>query len=64
VSCDTAEMSIQYRWRGDIVNDEMNALHAEAFETRLFLSDEWNCFCPDTALDGSLPEIETNSLAS
>jgi GNAT superfamily N-acetyltransferase len=35
-------MSIEYRWRGDIVNDEINALHAEAFETRLFPADEWN----------------------
>ena len=35
-------MSIEYRWRGDIVNDEMNALHAEAFETRPLPADGWN----------------------
>ncbi len=35
-------MSIDYRWRGTIVNDEVNALHAEAFGTRLFRADEWN----------------------
>jgi len=35
-------MSIEYRWRGDIENDEVNALHAEAFETRLFTAHEWD----------------------
>jgi GNAT superfamily N-acetyltransferase len=35
-------MSIQYLWRGDIDNNEINALHAEAFETRLFTADEWD----------------------
>ena len=35
-------MSIEYQWRGDIENDEVNALHAEAFETRLFTADEWD----------------------
>ncbi len=38
----TARMSIEYRWRGDIENDEVNALHAEAFETRLFTAEEWD----------------------
>ena len=37
----SARMSIEYQWRGDIENDEVNALHAEAFETRL-LVDEWD----------------------
>ena len=37
----SARMSIEYQWRGDIENDEVNALHAEAFETRL-LADEWD----------------------
>src|SRR5580658_8392171 len=35
-------MPIDYLWRGAIENDEVNALHAEAFGTRLFTADEWN----------------------
>ena len=35
-------MAISYSWRGDVGNDEMNALHAEAFETRLYTADEWD----------------------
>ena len=35
-------MSISYFWRGDRENDEVNALHAEAFGTRAFTSDEWD----------------------
>jgi GNAT superfamily N-acetyltransferase len=31
-----------YRWRGAFANTEVNALHAEAFATRLFTNDEWN----------------------
>jgi GNAT superfamily N-acetyltransferase len=30
------------RWRGDFTNVEVNALHAEAFETRLFDDGEWD----------------------
>lgn len=29
-------------WRGEFTNDEVNALHAEAFETRVFDESEWN----------------------
>ncbi len=29
-------------WRGDFSNAEMNALHAEAFETRVYDESEWN----------------------
>jgi hypothetical protein len=29
-------VAIIYSWRGDFGNDEVNALHAEAFETRIF----------------------------
>jgi GNAT superfamily N-acetyltransferase len=29
-------MTITYAWRGPLANDEVNALHAEAFETRVF----------------------------
>lgn len=35
-------MSITYEWRGDFTNTEMNALHAEAFETRVYDETEWN----------------------
>jgi GNAT superfamily N-acetyltransferase len=31
-----------YEWRGPFTNEEVNALHAEAFETRTFTEDEWN----------------------
>ncbi|WP_375372284.1 GNAT family N-acetyltransferase [Pseudarthrobacter sp. AB1] len=30
-----------YEWRGSFTNQEVNALHAEAFEHRLF-DDDWN----------------------
>jgi GNAT superfamily N-acetyltransferase len=35
-------MTISYRWRGDFTNTEVNALHAEAFETQVFDDTEWN----------------------
>ena len=35
-------MSPAYEWRGAFTNDEVNALHAEAFETRVFTAEEWN----------------------
>jgi GNAT superfamily N-acetyltransferase len=35
-------MALEYSWRGDFSNAEMNALHAEAFETRLYDESEWN----------------------
>ena len=35
-------MTIAYEWRGDFTNIEVNGLHAEAFETRLFDETEWN----------------------
>jgi len=31
-----------YCWRGSFENGEVNALHAEAFRTRLYADDEWN----------------------
>jgi len=31
-----------YRWRGEFGNDEVNALHAEAFGTRVFDASERN----------------------
>ena len=33
---------ISYEWRGPFENDEVNRLHAEAFETRVFSDAEWN----------------------
>ncbi|MGH9269695.1 MAG: GNAT family N-acetyltransferase [Ilumatobacteraceae bacterium] len=33
---------IIYEWRGRFTNGEANALHAEAFETRLYDDSEWD----------------------
>ncbi|MEX0666607.1 MAG: GNAT family N-acetyltransferase [Acidimicrobiia bacterium] len=35
-------MPVTYEWRGDFTNSEVNSLHAEAFETRVFDESEWN----------------------
>ena len=35
-------MAISYEWRGGFSNGEVNQLHAEAFETRVFDESEWN----------------------
>lgn len=35
-------MTIAYAWRGDFDSAEVNELHAEAFETRVFDESEWN----------------------
>jgi GNAT superfamily N-acetyltransferase len=35
-------MAITYEWRGEFGNAEVNALHAEAFDTRVFDESEWN----------------------
>jgi ribosomal protein S18 acetylase RimI-like enzyme len=35
-------MTVRYEWRGAFENTEVNALHAEAFETRAFTDEEWN----------------------
>lgn len=32
---------ITYSWRGAVGDDELNRLHAEAFDTRVFTADEW-----------------------
>ncbi|CAN5316199.1 GNAT family N-acetyltransferase [soil metagenome] len=37
----TSPNPIRYLWRGDFANDEVNALHAEAFDHRA-LDDDWN----------------------
>jgi GNAT superfamily N-acetyltransferase len=33
---------VQYEWRGAFANAEVNELHAEAFDTRLYDETEWN----------------------
>ena len=33
---------IDFSWRGAFNNTEVNALHSEAFETRVFAESEWN----------------------
>jgi GNAT superfamily N-acetyltransferase len=35
-------MTITYEWRGAFDNVEVNGLHAEAFETRVFDESDWN----------------------
>jgi len=35
-------MSISYAWRGGFKNGEVNRLHAEAFDSRVFTSEEWD----------------------
>jgi GNAT superfamily N-acetyltransferase len=35
-------MPVNYEWRGDFTSQEVNALHAEAFNTRMFDASEWN----------------------
>jgi GNAT superfamily N-acetyltransferase len=35
-------VSIKYAWREDVTNAEMNALHAEAFDTRVYDETEWD----------------------
>ncbi len=34
--------NINYYWRGAFTNVEIHALHAKAFETRLYDGSEWN----------------------
>lgn len=37
-----SDSAVEYLWRGAFTNAEIHALHAEAFETRLFDEEEWN----------------------
>ena len=34
--------TVLFEWRGEFDNTEINALHAQAFETRVFDGSEWN----------------------
>jgi GNAT superfamily N-acetyltransferase len=38
----TATDGTTFEWRGRFTNDEVNRLHAEAFETRVYDDSEWN----------------------
>ena len=35
-------MTVTYAWRGEFTSTEANALHAEAFATRVFPDEEWD----------------------
>jgi GNAT superfamily N-acetyltransferase len=35
-------VAITYSWRGDVTSAELNALHAEAFDTRTYDDAEWD----------------------
>jgi GNAT superfamily N-acetyltransferase len=35
-------VAMTYEWRGIFANTEVNALHAEAFDTRVYDESEWN----------------------
>jgi GNAT superfamily N-acetyltransferase len=35
-------MPVSFEWRGAFTTDEVNALHADAFGTRLYDESEWN----------------------
>lgn len=39
---DIDEAAVALRWRGPFTNTEVNSLHAEAFETRVYGDDEWD----------------------
>lgn len=39
---ETAGGAPQFSWRGEFSNDEVNALHAEAFAHRIYSATEWN----------------------
>ena len=48
----------QYEWRGEFANDEMNTLHADAFEHRLF-DDDWRTLVDDHSLGWVTARDET-----
>ena len=43
---------IEYQWRGRFGNDEINSLHADAFQHRVFSAEEWDwvSLCEDHSL--------------
>jgi GNAT superfamily N-acetyltransferase len=40
--CTVPRVAVGYEWRGVFDNEEVNGLHAEAFDTRVFGADEWD----------------------
>lgn len=40
--CSINTLKTYYTWRGEFTNAEINALHAQAFKTRIFTADEWD----------------------
>lgn len=40
-ACEHADLTTCFTWRGDFAAAEVNALHAEAFATRIFSDTEW-----------------------
>jgi len=38
----TGDHEASFAWRGVFTNTEVNELHAEAFETRVFDESDWN----------------------
>ena len=59
VSVTVSGVEIRLTWRGEFTNDEVNALHAEAFGTRVFSSSEWNWV--DLTLQHSLGWVTARS---
>jgi GNAT superfamily N-acetyltransferase len=41
-SARVTDNGFRVEWRGEFTSSEANALHAEAFETRIFTDDEWD----------------------
>jgi GNAT superfamily N-acetyltransferase len=37
-----APIDVAFEWRGSFTNDDVNRLHAEAFETRVYDESEWD----------------------
>jgi GNAT superfamily N-acetyltransferase len=35
-------MTVMYAWRGGVTSTELNELHADAFQTRLYTDDGWD----------------------
>jgi len=38
----TGDAQTEFCWRGDFTSTEVNALHSQAFSTRLYSDDEWD----------------------
>ena len=49
---------VEYTWRGGFTSAEVNALHAEAFETRVFTDDE----CGFRPTNGGLMSLQDGEI--